>query len=529
MEANPVLHASKKSSRKSNTKSLVQKPSGSINSRVEAVGPKRFGIVAVDCGKLRSRWMLADFFGNILSEPSTVEHNKNALRDAVQRTQHCARKHQLADVIVVVERTGNYHKIPKRAWSDAGFEVRIIDPLATARYRQTVHPGTKTDDIDLGAIVRAAAAGFGLFVVQAPPAFERLQLVVRQRRDLVDKNAVLRCQIKERLHTLWPGYAKCFDDVCDSQIGLFLPRHFLTADEVARAGSPGLTKLLRDHNIAFRKPTLESILLWTASSSPGAEHPDLVRGALLGLERDSCGKLEQIDALELEMARLLVQTEYVVLMSICGINIVTAADLAAEAGPISSYACSRALTGRAGLYPMRYQSDQVDRKNGRLVRCGNRRLRQALMRIAKTLITCNRYYGAMAKRWESLGYSAKDVHVRIASRFSRTAYAMIAGGQAYRHPSGGTRDYVMQKLMKFYVQHNLTTHETLCDLQKAALHLPEALRAQEAATLSRDLDAARNKRGDGPRRLCEILPAVLAKLGLAYVESDVSGETTSTT
>jgi hypothetical protein len=33
----------------------VAKPSGSIHPRVQQVGPERFGIVAVDCAKARSK------------------------------------------------------------------------------------------------------------------------------------------------------------------------------------------------------------------------------------------------------------------------------------------------------------------------------------------------------------------------------------------------------------------------------------------------------------------------------------------
>ena len=57
-----------------------------------------------------------------------------------------------------------------------------------------------------------------------------------------------------------------------------------------------------------------------------------------------------------------------------GINVVSAADLAAELGPIAHYANARCILGRAGLRPSRYQSDQVDLCNGPLPHACNRRL-----------------------------------------------------------------------------------------------------------------------------------------------------------
>jgi transposase len=523
-----VLHAPKSTGRRSKRNSLIQKPNCAVHSRVRAVGPEHFGILAVDCAKHRSRWMLADFYGKVLAEPRTVERNRNALDACVNETRVLARRHELNDLVVVVERTGNYHNAPKRAWRDAGYEVRVVDPFVTSSYRRTTHPGKKTDDTDLGAIVRAAAAGFGRLEVQHTAAFERLQVVSRHRRDLVGKNAKLRCQIAERLHWIWPGYADCFDDVFASQIALVLPEHFLEAEEIRAAGLQGIAQKTNVHHIKRSTKGFLKVLLWAASRPPRIDHADLHRRVLLDLTRDYRGKLAEIKAAELEMARLLVQTEYVVLMSICGINVVTAADLAAEAGPIVSYGSARALSGRSGLYPSRYQSDSVDRKNGPLVRCGNRRLRQALMRISDTLINCNDYYGAMAKSWKEKGVSGVEVHVRIAGRFCRVLHAMTIGGLGYRHPCCGDRDYIIQKLIKFYEGYNQHSGDTLCDLQSAAQRLPSALKAEEAAVLTRDLAAARDKRGAGPRRLCEILPEVLARLGVAHVESESSGETIST-
>ena len=85
------------------------------------------------------------------------------------------------------------------------------------------------------------------------------------------------------------------------------------------------------------------------------------------------------------MAAFLVKTPYVLLLSVTGINVVSAARLAGEAGPIEHYASARAINGRAGLYPSRYQSDEVDRADGGLVRQCNRKLRGAAMLVAENL------------------------------------------------------------------------------------------------------------------------------------------------
>jgi hypothetical protein len=328
------------------------------------------------------------------------------------------------------------------------------------------------------------------------------------------------------MHALWPGYAASIDDVFSSPAALLLPRYFTTPAEILAAGAPGLGRVVREAGLRYQSRTLELILAWARTAAAGDEQPALRRRIVRELDDDRRHKLGQIAASECEMVQYLVSTEYLMLLSIPGINVVTAGDLAAEAGPIASYATARALTGRAGLYPSRYQSDQVDRKDGPLVRSGNRRLRQALLRIADTLLRCNGYYQAMGARWRAGGKDARDIHVRIADRFSRLAYRLTAGEEVYRHPSQGSRDYIIKKLIEFHDEHKVDIVETLRNLQVAAERLPREHRAAEAEPLRAEQATLPQRRGSGPRRLGEILPAVLAKLGGVVVESEPSGELT---
>src|SRR6476661_685073 len=55
---------------------VLQKPRGVVHPRVQKVGPEHFGVVAVDCAKARSKWMLTDFYGNVLVPPTAVEHTR---------------------------------------------------------------------------------------------------------------------------------------------------------------------------------------------------------------------------------------------------------------------------------------------------------------------------------------------------------------------------------------------------------------------------------------------------------------------
>jgi transposase len=231
-------------------------------------------------------------------------------------------------------------------------------------------------------------------------------------------------------------------------------------------------------------------------------------------------KTARIQALERDLARLLVQTPYVLLLSHPGINVVSAAELAGEMGPISNYASHRAITGRAGLYPSRYQSNAVDLANGELIRCANRSLRAILMLIASNLIKCNSHFRGLASVWQKQGHGPKWCRVAVASRFSRIAYQIVAGRQVFRHPSCRERDYVLDKLLDFHKQHGTPPQQILVDLHAAAAQVPSQEHAAEAAPLQTKLAQSHRSRRTTPQALGDLLLAVLARLGVGALQSD---------
>ena len=92
-----MLHYSRTSRRtdrklksKSRQYKSLQKPNGVISPRVQKVGGERFGIVCVDPAKHRSEWMMADYFGNVLIPPQTLEHQGPFFKSAMELIHQAA-------------------------------------------------------------------------------------------------------------------------------------------------------------------------------------------------------------------------------------------------------------------------------------------------------------------------------------------------------------------------------------------------------------------------------------------------------
>jgi hypothetical protein len=158
------------------------------------------------------------------------------------------------------------------------------------------------------------------------------------------------------------------------------------------------------------------------------------------------------------------------------------------------------------------------------VRAANRRLREAILRIADNLIICNDHFRQLSERWLATGKNARDIRVRIAWRFCRIAYQMVAGQQLFAHPSIKGRPCILDKLNIFHREHGTARGPVLTDLQAAFGQLPPKEYAAEAQPLQQELHKMQSGRRRGPQPLGDILPMVLAQLGVVPLQSKASGE-----
>jgi transposase len=378
-------------SAKSKPSRYIGKPAGIIQQRVELAGPSHFAIIAVDCAKQRSKWMLCDFFGKVLLEPTTVDHNAGALRAMTSHIRTACTEAGIIDSIAAVEMTGVYHRPVQAALRRAGIDTRIVHPFASKHYRKPLHPDNKTDDNDLEAIFHAAINGYGLATLPVDDTHKSLLALARHRRNLVQQRSRLQTQIRPMMHQTMPGFADLFEDdkLFNRSLAMPIAMKFSSAQAIKKVGSAGMAKFLKQQKIRFQTPTLERIAAWAMTAADPTDLAMMITDQWKQLATIRDLLTEQVESTEQEMAKFLVKTPYVLLLSVTGINVVSAATFAGEAGPIEHYASASALKGRAGLYPGRYQSDSVDVKTSVARNC-NRRLRAAAMMIAENLKWCFR-------------------------------------------------------------------------------------------------------------------------------------------
>ena len=507
-------------SAKSKASRYIGKPAGIIQQRVELAGPSHFAIIAVDCAKQRSKWMLCDFFGKVLVEPTSVEHNAGALRAMTSHIRTACTEAGIIDSIAAVEMTGVYHRPVQAALRHAGIDTRIVHPFASKHYRKPLHPDNKTDDNDLEAIFHAAINGYGLATLPVDDTHKSLLALARHRRNLVKQRSRLQIQIRTLMHQTMPGFADLFEDdkLFNRSVAMPIAMKFSSAQAIKKVGSAGMAKFLKQQKIRFQTPTLERIAAWATIAADPTDLAVMITGQWKQLATIRELLTEQIESTEREMAKFLVKTPYVLLLSVTGINVVSAATFAGEAGPIEHYASASALKGRAGLYPGRYQSDSVDVKTSVARNC-NRRLRAAAMMIAENLIKCHSYYRGLSKLWQTQKVDPRDRRCRVANRAMRMVFQIVGGRQVWRG-QGIDREYILYKLREFHRIHHTPLEQTVLDLNAAFEWLPKSTYASEAQPL---IEMASKKRR-GSTSLGDLLLPLMIRLG---VQADNELESTS--
>ena len=294
-------------------KRFIGKPTGQIQERVQVVGPEHFGIVAVDCAKRRSKWMLCNFYGKVIIEPTGVDHTSGGLRAMTQLVVEACKSEALTDTIVAVEMTGIYHRPVQRAFRKARFDTRIVHPFASNHYRRPLHPDAKTDDNDLEAIFHAAVKGYGLTTLPVGEVYQSLQALSRHRYNLVKQRARLMVQIRRLLHQAMPGFADLFeeDKLFRKSIALPIGLEFSSADAIHRAAVHGIASHLRKTKVRFQSRTIERIVAWPGTAAEPSELAAMHTRQWKELNDVRRLFAEQIAASEREMAGFLAKTPYV--------------------------------------------------------------------------------------------------------------------------------------------------------------------------------------------------------------------------
>jgi len=455
---------------------------------LEGLDLSRVIALAIDTARDYPKALIFDYFGRVLEKPFFFDVNQYGILSLHHRVQHWAGCVKAQRIFVGVEVAGCYHNAIVEALEKLGYEVNLVNSFTTSTERRKMLDFSKTDDKDLRAIGQAILANNGLSPRRVTGFYEQLQLVCRTRRRHVNEASALKTQLRQLMTLVFREFQgltnpaeleqkKIFDSFWGRKSRLIM-RHCPLPEQILQLGETGLQELAKFENTRLKDDEIRLLLqaaerALVASSVEWAQfQSEQVIFRLQQLETLE----EQIAALELKMEQMLVKSPAVLLLSIKGIHVITAAEFIAEVGSIFNYTYNRQLIKLAGINPVLSQSGGKKTKAYQISRQGNPALRYIVTLIGKNLCSkncANTYFRTYYQRLAKRGKSPSQIYNAAANKFIRIAFAMLQNQTLFYIP--GFEDSSSDILRKLSCQKNREAAKKALEFLNATENLKKQL------------------------------------------------------
>ena len=135
---------------------------GGFMRRLRGIDPGRCLVVPVDVGKSMAMSLVADHYGEIVTEPFEFDLTETGVADLIEAIDRAERSREAIIVRVGVEAAGHYHRTAVARLRRAGLEVVELNPGAVKQARaQQLLRALKSDARDLGAMAELLTRGAG--------------------------------------------------------------------------------------------------------------------------------------------------------------------------------------------------------------------------------------------------------------------------------------------------------------------------------------------------------------------------------
>ena len=404
-------------------------------------------VLAIDPARDYPKALICDYFGGVLEKPFFFAVNSEGIFSLHKKVQYWANCVRAQRVFVGIEVAGCYHNAIADALEQLGYEVNQVNSVTTFYERIKMLDYSKSDDKDLLSIAQAIIANNGLSPKRVTGFYEVMQSVCRARRKLIKERSAVKAQIRQLMTKVFREFQGLVDPESFKQEKVFdfwgkKSRFIMSCcplpSQILSLNKAGLTQLAALVKLKFTDHEIELLLKAAERSLPSS--PELIAfdGDQVQFRLKQLEYLDnQIAALELRMEEMLVQTPALLLLSIKGIGMVTAAEFIAEVGFIFKYTHKRQLIKLAGTNPVLSQSGGKQGRAYKISRQGNPALRYIVTIIGKNLCSKNNgntYFADYYERLFRRGKTPSQVYVAAGNKFLGIALAMLRGQTTFHVP-----------------------------------------------------------------------------------------------
>ena len=412
---------------------------------IRETGSENLLLVAIDAAKYTNKAILTTFYGDILVKPFEFDASQTGL-ELVKKQIHLVKKeYGLTEVVVGIETTGHYYEDLVRKCHKAGYRVRVVNAATTDQERKALMNWSKTDNIDLMAIIQSLINGRGTSSELSSGSIGSLQKLTRARRELVGERTSIQNLIRMHMDhvfrefqgkSVWENGRRKHVQPFSKLFGkapCYIMKYYPHPSDIVDLGEDGLRKLSIRENLKLRDSTIKCLIDFARDSISQPKQEVQADIYLLAQKLDRMELLdEQIKQLEKRIEDLFLETPGAIILAVPGIGLVTGAEFYAEMGDTSDFDHAGQLIKLAGTNPIVKQSGGHRPSYYGISKQGRRTFRNIVYQVGKSLAVNNQEMRDRYLALKDKGKHTRQAYVAIGNRMIRLAFSMIRHQSLYR-------------------------------------------------------------------------------------------------
>lgn len=391
--------------------------------------------LGIDVSKKAARYFILDESGSKL-KAFTLHNDKESLESLQGRFE--ALSISADNLLIGIEATGSFWENIYSFLKNKGFNIVLLNPFHTNKFREALAKKAKTDDIDALVIAQLLRTGEYVQSQVAEEDIQALRELTTLRYEFVKERKNLQRQVYSLLSIVFPEYENTVIAKPFSQASMRILSEYPTAKHLSNAKPKHIEKIVREivgNN--FNIGEIQNLIDTARKSIYSGRAKDARATSLRMLLNHIATLSNSIEELESQMKTILSPSDSndnfpgQNLLSIKGVGDKTLAALISYLGSDgSNFPDSKSAIGYVGFYPKIYESGQ-SRRDNKISKRGPKVLRWALYMAAVASLKHNKEMRTLYHKKLSQGKTKKQAIICVGKKILQISLSLLKSGETY--------------------------------------------------------------------------------------------------
>lgn len=385
--------------------------------------------VGIDVAKSKHDCCIIDSDGVLYTDSLRINNDKEGFDKLYNTILSILDSSKINNVKIGLESTGHYSNNITNYLHSKGFQISILNPLATNLFRKaSTLRKTKTDKTDAKVIATMLLSDESKSYSPSSYQIQELKSLTRHRYRMVGYRSKLKISITRLLDIIFPeleGFIWSIHQNSSYALLLELP----TPQEISSCHLTKLTTILKmasrgrygkDKAIALKE--LASNSIGSSNRSTSFELQQTIR-----LVQSVQSEIDTLD----KQIKIVVDELNTPLLTIPGISYTLASIMLAEIGEIERFSTPAKLLAFAGMEPSTYQSRKFTASKTPMVKRGSTYLRWAIMQATRLVSMRDTTFSEYMNKKRSEGKHYSVAQSNVGKKLIRVIFYLLKNNVAF--------------------------------------------------------------------------------------------------